>query len=366
MKQSRIWIIALVLLCSLALAGAAMAATKSMAPAASLELVAEADALSGDPGEMVTYTLHLTNTDVVSDTDSFTLTVAGNEWDVQLPMTQTTLVSGTGTTLAIQVTIPVDALAGATDVVTVTATSQNDPLVSADVVLTTDANAVYDFGLSPAADGQSAPSGAVVTYTLQLANDGNITDTYEVSFAGNLWDVQVPLTTTVLGAGESTDVVAVVTIPTNTLTDMMDVVTVTVASEMAGEADAVLTTSVQNFTLTPAAAAQDGQPGDVITYTLSLANVGLVTDTFTVTFGGNLWDVQVPLTTTVLVPGESIEINVYVTIPVSATAGSTDAVTVTVTSAIAGEESSVLTTSVPSIESVIYLPVVMKPTPTAP
>jgi uncharacterized repeat protein (TIGR01451 family) len=91
----------------------------------------------GTPSETVTYTLTVTNTGNVTDT--FNLTLADNVWHVTLPPS-VTVAAGMTATIVVTVDIPADALDGASDSVTVTATSVGDPLAMAESTLTTTVN----------------------------------------------------------------------------------------------------------------------------------------------------------------------------------------------------------------------------------
>jgi subtilisin family serine protease len=97
-----------------------------------------------------------------------------------------------------------------------------------------------------------------------------------------------------------------------------------------------VTMTVEAFTygveLTPAEAAQSGDAGETVTYTLSLTNTGNYTDTFLLDASGNAWDVQLPFTSTMVASGESVPVAVAVTVPASALNGDTDTVTVTANS----------------------------------
>jgi subtilisin family serine protease len=104
-----------------------------------VELAPDTDGLTGEPGEMVEYTLSLTNSG--NFTDIFDVTFAGNDpaWVVHLPDTSFELGAGDSTSMIVHVTVPIDANDGDNDTVTITATSQGDNMQTASSVLTTTA-----------------------------------------------------------------------------------------------------------------------------------------------------------------------------------------------------------------------------------
>jgi uncharacterized repeat protein (TIGR01451 family) len=101
-----------------------------------VEFTAPTSALTGTVGTTVTYTVHVTNTG--NFTDTFDMSLAGNDWTTTAPMTVTL---GVGETAMAYVTvaIPADATDGESDMVTITATSQGNDTVMANVMLTTTA-----------------------------------------------------------------------------------------------------------------------------------------------------------------------------------------------------------------------------------
>jgi hypothetical protein len=114
--------------------------------------------------------------------------------------------------------------------------------------------------------------------------------------------------------------------------------------------------------LTPATAAQSAAPGGTVTYTLSITNTGNITDVFTFADSGNNWAVGLPMTVT-LGAGDSADVMVTVTIPLTAADGTVDTVTVTATSVGDGTKSasSDLTTTAVITEYRLFLPIIMKP-----
>ena len=195
----------------------------------------------GDPGTTVAHTLTVTNTGNTADT--YDLSFAGNTWVVDLPVTSIELAAGASADFLVNVTIPADALDGAMDMVTVTATSTADPLLSADAVLTTHASVAYASDLTPATAAGEGRPGAVVTDTLALTNNGSTTDTIALAYSGNLWTVNLPETSFDLAAGASVNVTVEVTIPADAVDGEFDVVTITATSEGGMEVTSELTTT---------------------------------------------------------------------------------------------------------------------------
>ncbi len=94
-------------------------------------------AASGEPGEMVMYTMTITNTGNVEDT--FDLTAAGHTWTTTLSDSSITLGAGESGTVMVHVTIPASAGDGDEDTTTVTATSTHDAGATASADMTTTA-----------------------------------------------------------------------------------------------------------------------------------------------------------------------------------------------------------------------------------
>jgi len=138
-----------------------------------LLLAPESDALTGNPTEMVTYTLTITNLGTFADT--FDLEADG-VWTATLPATVGPLDAGASETFEVVVEIPVTAHGGEFDETTVTATSQGNPAMADSSLLTTTVgeqpvNLVVTKSFE--AEGDRVLPGSLVTYTITIENAGH-------------------------------------------------------------------------------------------------------------------------------------------------------------------------------------------------
>lgn len=119
---------------------------------------------------------------------------------------------------------------------------------------------------------------------------------------------------------------------------------------------------IYDLDLAPATDADQGAPGDVVTYKLTLTNLGNVEDTVSLSYAGNLWDVSLSDTSVTLPIAGTAEITVYVTIPADAEDSDFDVVTITATSTGAITVSSELTTTavVAAMDYFTWMPLIQK------
>jgi glucose/arabinose dehydrogenase len=205
----------------------------------------------GDPGSTLNHTLRVTNTG--NAYDAFDVSIGSSRWTTAVdPAVVGPLEAGTDADVVVGVSIPADAAGGATDVVTVTVTSQGDPTATADAVLTTAAANVYGLAVSPAAGARTGLRGAIVTYTLQVLNLGNTWDTLDLRVTGHHWDTAVvPAVVGPLAMGANAQAVISVTVPSDAPDEAVDVASIIVASRGdEGVSDtAVLTTTATGYVL---------------------------------------------------------------------------------------------------------------------
>ncbi len=285
-------------------------------------------------GATVVHNFSLSNTG--SNDDSYVLTLGNNSWPTTLlTASPISVMSGMTVTVSVEVTAP--DLPSVTDSFVITATSVASPIIVHPAAMgTTSVVANPGVVIDPVTTSQSGDVGTSVTHTLTITNSGDYTDTLTLSLSGHAWLTSAPTDTGALGAGESTTIDVVVDVP-NPLPGLItqDSFTMTAVSSL----DANISTQTTGTTsaninpgaIPPANDSSHGNPGNTITYTLTITNSGNYTDTFTIDLTGNRWATSssVPAVGS-LAPGESGSAEIYVTI--GGNGGESDNVTVTFTS----------------------------------
>ncbi len=326
-----------------------------------VELEPAAAAQSANPGAIVTYTLHVSHTDVAAHT--FDVTLAHNSW----PATVTTpieLLPGKATwPITITVTVPDNAIGQASDTTHLTVRAQDNQVLSATAILTTTAMALPTVELEPAAAAQSANPGVIVTYTLHVSHTDVAAHTFDVTLAHNSWPATVTTPIELLPGKVTWPITITITIPDNAIGQASDTTHVTVrAQDNALLTDtALLTTTVEvvpAVTLTPDTAAQTGRIGTTVTYTLMLTNTGNLTDTYQLWLVNNVWLAQVDPLSMTLAPQASQPLTVIVAIPLTATHGLTDTLRLTAQGTGVAAFSDLVTTVQRHYE--IYLPLLRR------
>lgn len=319
----------------------------------------------GSNNQTVVYTFTAQNTGNTSD--SYTLSLSGEVWTTTLSTNSVgPLAANASTTFQISVTVPSDAFGFAFDQASVNAQSQADTSVSGTSAFTTEAISAYAMRLTPLNDSRIGNPGKTVTYTLTIHNDGNITDTYDISNTLNTW-VTTFSTSTIgpVAPWSSKNFEAYVAIPGSTSNNAQDVVTVTASSQYSFlNNQSVLTTlaSTQTITrgveLSPSNATKSGNVGTDVIYTLTVTNTGNVTDTIILNPSGNVWNISVNPDSVSLASNTTSLMTLTVSIPGNAGNEQTDTVSVTA-QATGAFDTAILTTTARTM-SKIYLPLILK------
>ncbi|MCK4470643.1 MAG: hypothetical protein KAW49_02545, partial [Anaerolineae bacterium] len=277
------------------------------------------------PGNTVYYTHILTNNG--NYTDTFTFEAQSSQgWNVAFPAS-VELGSGLTTTVQVGVQIPGGTLSNTVDTTVVTATSQFSTAVSASVVDTTIVEQAPGVSLErewPDAEGwcvQSPPS-TTVDYSFSLSNEGNFTDTFDITAqSSNGWDVTVVPISAMLAPDASTVIWVQVQVPSTTA-KFLDTVTVTATSR----ADSTVSDSAYYMTRVNWDVSVELEPDnsgavfleDSILYTHTLTNTGAETNTIGLTGESSQeWNVTVSPNTVELGPGEAVMVEVTVAVPLS-------------------------------------------------
>ena len=304
-----------------------------------VEAHAPVSAQNGDAGTAVAYTVHITNTGLVSD--SYNIAPVSTEgWNITIePTSVVDLDPNEMASVVVTVTIPTNVDAGTVDNTTVTVSSQADPFINDAVVLATSVNDP-DIHLTTTSMEVLVTAEQTITQSLTIHNDGGSNLTWSITeepgatgCTGTIpWLAVDPASGTTLG-GYATPVVVTF--------DATGVAAgVYTGALCVGSNDPVtpqitipvtMTVSEAGVQLGPDAALM-GMPNETVTYTVAITNTGNITDTFNLSLTGSNWLTELSVTEITLMAGEEGSFEVTVTVPAGAMADEMDMVTVTATS----------------------------------
>ena len=180
------------------------------------------------------------------------------------------------------------------------------------------------------------PAGGSVNYTMSITNTGVVTDIFTLDIETS-WGPGMPLGGPItIGPGESTLVVIGVDIPIEAMWGDLGItdITATSMSNPAATDTTTITTRVLGYQVEVNPLSPDslaGYPGEVLTYTLLVSNIGDYTDSYTVTISAT-WGTATPISVGPILPGKATEMVVTVEIPQEALHGDWDVATITLTS----------------------------------
>jgi hypothetical protein len=140
---------------------------------------------------------------------------------------------------------------------------------------------------------QSGANGATLTYTITAANTGNVSDNYSLTVSDNdNWDPTVSPTSLTVPAGENRTATLSVTVPSNAINFSEDNMTVTATSRTDNTVTAensciAQVTTFRGVSVSISPTSQSGANGATLTYTVTVVNLGNVTDTYDLTISDN-------------------------------------------------------------------------------
>lgn len=145
------------------------------------------------PGQTVTYSIDITNIGSVADV--YDVNVVSNDWPITISDNMVSLNPGQSTSIDVNITIPSTVTGAVLSESKINIASQNTNVVARDISLWTEA-IFHDVVAQPQVTYLANSPGQTVTYTIDITNTGNITDTYDIDVASNDWPVQVSISNT--------------------------------------------------------------------------------------------------------------------------------------------------------------------------
>jgi uncharacterized membrane protein len=287
---------------------------------------------TGNPGEQLTYTVTVVNEGNIADTYDVSVNDSSHV-QVSSP-TVGPLDPGESDDITVTVTVPSASGGGESYVATVQITSQGDNTMTRSLELTATANNVFSVAVDPDTSVKTTP-GSAVTYTLSVANRGNVADTYGVAVSGNQWTTTLSRNSVPVARGATETLTVTVTVPPNQIAGATDTATITVTSQgnAAVNNTATLITVVDRSIgaiITPTSLIKVADAGQTVQFTLEVKNIGNAADIFDLTVTGATWQTTLSATTVgPLNPGATTSVDLTVHIPRTANPGDISSAVVT-------------------------------------
>ncbi|MEE8391131.1 MAG: S8 family serine peptidase [Anaerolineae bacterium] len=296
----------------------------------------------------ITYTHRLTNTGAGPDTFDLTFSTSLG-WGTLLDAGPFALNDGAATDVRVRVDAP-PSTGGLTDVTVVTATSQSGSMSGLFDAVTDATTAVRTYGATFTPDyNQAIDPGGAFTYTHQLVNTGNSTDTFKLTLDTTRgWPTLLDTGPFTLTVGAATGVRVRVDVPLDSGGEQ-DVTTIVATSQTSPTVSAsVVDTSTSIYTpsivLTPDYD-QTTTSGSTFTHTHWLTNTGNGSDQFDLSFSSSLeWATLLDPGPFILNASEGITLQVRVDVPVGS-GGLVDVAVITATSQSGGLSATATDTS---------------------
>ncbi len=335
----------------------------------------------GVPGSSVpvSYTLHVENTGMVTDTYDVT---SMSTWPAMVTPSPVVgpVAPGEVVEIVVEVAIPASAPIGSSDELFLEVTSQHNPdLEQRAALVTTAVDEASGVLVAPQAVSQRATAGETISYTLDVINTGNVSDTFDLAVAmgtgaGATWNATVsPQQVGPLAPRQQAGVVVTIEVDPAAANGDTGVATLTATSQSdptkSGNSTMITTVTdggvVDEYGVMvfPEAMSQMANADTTVNYVLAVINNGTMADSFSITTSSSQgWSITAPATVGPLQPGAVGSLLVKVTVPAGAADGDIDETTVTATSQgdSTKSDSSTLTTEVTD-ETVLNYGVAVSP-----
>jgi len=173
------------------------------------------EAMSGNPGDTLTYTLTVTNKGSTA-MDTFTIDLGPSIYPSSVDMDEIgPLNSGESAEFHVEVDIPKGATPGDVDTMEVTAISQGENSMTDELLLTTTVGGTYGVQLGSDKTNESGPPGSTLSYPLNITNSGSLQDTFLLTYekVDSDWAVYLAQNSISLAGGESAQTTLNILIP---------------------------------------------------------------------------------------------------------------------------------------------------------
>ncbi len=263
-------------------------ATVTVAFAGALTFTPTPQDQTGEPDQLLTFNHTLTNTG--NGPDSFNLSFNQTDPAFSVTISPTTLLNvprNASRTVSVQVRVPTGVAADTESVITVTATSQGQPAVSAAVVDTARISAIDGAALSPGTN-QATQANTSVTFTHTLTNTGSTPLSYELEATNSQpgWpasQITSANPTAELAPGETTTVTIEVSAPdvTGGTTNLITVnVRAAGTTDVLASAENTLLVGEPFEVLITPDRISSALPNSTVTLTHTVTNIGTTADSY--------------------------------------------------------------------------------------
>lgn len=289
-----------------------------------VQMTLAADPISvSEAGTLVTYTYTVTNTgDVTLTGIALTDDKLGS-----ITLGATTLAPGSTTSGTATYTVTQADIDAGTDIVnTASATTDQGVTDSDSATVTIEIPEVIGVSISPVDSSDSGWAGEDVLYVFTVQNDGNVPDTYSVSFTSGWTSSVMPQTLTLEPATTATITVTHSVPKVVSPGDFDSGFVQVLSSETGASASASFTTTarVSAVEINPGQQTGTAAPGETVQYSYTISNTGTENDVYNLEVSAN-WQAYPGTNSLSLQAGGSAQVMVSHTVPMETTEDTSDA-----------------------------------------